>query len=77
MVLDDVRKVKIDIRNLFTSINTKQPYGKVEVGPLIVGRVGNRMITLNPDGATNPESWLDPDGTGTNPTRISAQAGSG
>lgn len=76
-VLDDLRKAQRDIRDLFTSINTKQPYGKVEVGPLVVGRVGNRMITLNPDGAANPEIWLDPDGTGANPTRIIAQSGGG
>ncbi|MEO3856247.1 hypothetical protein [Acrocarpospora sp. B8E8] len=75
--LDEQRKMRLDIQRLFTSINSKQPYGKVEFGPLIVGRVGNRMITMNPDGATNPEIWLDPDGTGANPTRISAQAGSG
>ncbi len=75
--LDDIRKLQRDVRDLFTSINTKQPYGKVEVGPLVVGRVGNRMITLNPDGVSDPQIWLDPDGTGANPTRIIAQSGGG
>lgn len=76
-ILDDIRKLKADMKRLFTTANTKPAFNRVEDGPLVVGRVGNRQITLNPTGATNPEIWLDPDGTGSNPTRVSAESGSG
>ncbi len=71
------RGVDLQLKQLFTSLNTKPAFNRVENGPLVVGRVGTRQITLNPDGATNPEIWLDPDGTGTNPTRVVAESGTG
>ncbi|ETK36114.1 hypothetical protein [Microbispora sp. ATCC PTA-5024] len=76
-VLKRVRALELGQQQLFTSINTKPAFNRVESGPLVVGRVGTRQITLNPDGALNPEIWLDPDGTGTNPTRVVAESGTG
>lgn len=75
--LKRLRALELTVQQLFTSINSKPPFNRVESGPLVVGKVGTRQITLNPDGAFNPEIWLDPDGTGSNPTRIAAEAGTG
>lgn len=75
--LKRLRALELTVQQLFTSVNTKPPFNKVESGPLVVGKVGTRQITLNPDGAVDPEIWLDPDGSGTNPTRIVAEAGTG
>lgn len=71
-ILDDIRKLKADMKRLFTSANTKPAFNKVEQGPLVAGRSGSRTITLNPDGTSNPEIHMDPDGTGANVTRIVA-----
>ncbi|MEV8638082.1 hypothetical protein AB0395_41165 [Streptosporangium sp. NPDC051023] len=72
-----LRAVELELKQIRTSLNSRPAFNRVESGPLVVGRTGSRQITLNPDGATNPEIWLDPDGSGTNPTRVVAEAGSG